>query len=339
MLYATYFGGNLTEDHVDGGTSRFDKRGVVYQAVCASCPDFIGGNNQDFPVTPNAPFTTNLSPRCSNAAFKIDFQITFLVDAKFDATPKIGCAPLTVNFTNKSKSGRGYRWDFGDSSKIDTTRNPVHTYTKPGKYLVKLTSIDSFSCNVSEMDSTIIEVLESPDAHFSYKLDICNNEINFYNESKNSSQVIWDFGDNSGIVLMQNPKHRYNQKGNYTITLIAKHPNTVCLDTFKLNLVLNSDSLQGIVVPNVFTPNNDGLNDCFMVDGVSKDCIKAHYFIYDRWGILVHQGNLPDECWNGKSFNIGEEMPEGVYYYLLSIESLENKFEKIQTNGVIHLLR
>jgi hypothetical protein len=38
ILYATYFGGNQSGDHVDGGTSRFDKRGIIYQSVCSSCP-------------------------------------------------------------------------------------------------------------------------------------------------------------------------------------------------------------------------------------------------------------------------------------------------------------
>ncbi len=74
LLYGTYFGGSETNDHVDGGTSRFDKKGVIYQSVCASCPD----NNwdhaiSDFPTTPGAYAEKNISPRCSNAAFKIAF--------------------------------------------------------------------------------------------------------------------------------------------------------------------------------------------------------------------------------------------------------------------------
>lgn len=55
LLYATYFGGTQTADHVDGGTSRFDKRGVIYQSVCSSCP--MGnqvGPISDFPTTKGA---------------------------------------------------------------------------------------------------------------------------------------------------------------------------------------------------------------------------------------------------------------------------------------------
>lgn len=74
LEYATFFGENGTRgEHVDGGTSRFDKRGVVYQAVCASC-----GGGQGFPSPSGAGYysTTNGSFNCNNAAFKIDFQAT-----------------------------------------------------------------------------------------------------------------------------------------------------------------------------------------------------------------------------------------------------------------------
>lgn len=69
FLYGTYFGGNLTEEHVDGGTSRFDTKGVVYQSVCSDC-----NSQHTFPTTSGARFPTNPSPRCSNALFKIDFE-------------------------------------------------------------------------------------------------------------------------------------------------------------------------------------------------------------------------------------------------------------------------
>lgn len=74
LVYGTYFGGYRTHDHVDGGTSRFDKKGVIYQSVCASCPDNdIESRISDFPTTDGAFAETNSSPRCSNAAFKIAF--------------------------------------------------------------------------------------------------------------------------------------------------------------------------------------------------------------------------------------------------------------------------
>jgi hypothetical protein len=85
LLYGSYFGGAASWEHVDGGTSRFDKNGVLYQSVCAGC-----GGNDDFPVTPGAwPYTSpdytpfisgsystgiNMSANCNNGTFKFDFQ-------------------------------------------------------------------------------------------------------------------------------------------------------------------------------------------------------------------------------------------------------------------------
>ncbi|HYG50180.1 MAG TPA: hypothetical protein VD905_04715, partial [Flavobacteriales bacterium] len=75
LLYSTYFGGNESQEHVDGGTSRFDKFGIVYQSVCAGC-----GNNDDFPTTPGAWSSTNNSSNCNNGLFKFDFEIAPVAD-------------------------------------------------------------------------------------------------------------------------------------------------------------------------------------------------------------------------------------------------------------------
>ncbi|UOG74437.1 gliding motility-associated C-terminal domain-containing protein [Hymenobacter tibetensis] len=70
--YATFYGERGGDEHVDGGTSRFDKKGVVYQSVCGGC-----GGTSGFPVPPGAnTFSTrNNNSNCNNAAFKIDFGI------------------------------------------------------------------------------------------------------------------------------------------------------------------------------------------------------------------------------------------------------------------------
>ena len=76
LLYATYFGGTVKKpngevmaEHVDGGTSRFDYEGKVYQSVCAGC-----GGSSAFPTTPGAFSRVNKSTNCNNALFKIDFE-------------------------------------------------------------------------------------------------------------------------------------------------------------------------------------------------------------------------------------------------------------------------
>ena len=62
LIYGSFLGGSQSAEHVDGGTSRFDKNGTVYQAVCAGC-----GGNSDFPTTPGAWSSTNDSFNCNMA--------------------------------------------------------------------------------------------------------------------------------------------------------------------------------------------------------------------------------------------------------------------------------
>ncbi|WP_157540928.1 DUF7948 domain-containing protein [Hymenobacter aerophilus] len=73
LEYATFYGeAGGRGEHVDGGTSRFSKKGIVYQAVCGGC-----GGTQNFPVPPgaNSYTTRNASSNCNNAAFAINFEI------------------------------------------------------------------------------------------------------------------------------------------------------------------------------------------------------------------------------------------------------------------------
>lgn len=338
LLYATYYGGDKTEDHVDGGTSRFDKRGVVYQSVCSSCPD-PNQHFNDFPVTSNAPFKTNLSPRCSNASFKIDFQINFDVDAEFIANPKTGCEPLTVTFTNKSKKARKYLWDFGDGN-TDTVRSPVHTYSSKGKYKVKLTCIDSFSCNIFESDSTIIEVKEMPKADFEFESVECSREFKFKNKSENYADPEWDFGDTTPIVKEENPTHTFIENGNYKVLLKVTHPSSGCVDTQSVYIVMDDSRLYNIKIPNVFTPNNDSKNDCYTVGGIIPGCDEIDLYVYDRWGVKVYEGTIPGDCWDGYLYNNGTPLPDGTYYYIMTIRSKQPQQSGTKTvSGTIRLIR
>jgi len=150
LLYGSYFGGNVSFDHVDGGTSRFDKRGIVYQSVCASC----GGFN-DFPTTPGAWSTTNQSQtpirNCNNAVFKFDLaslQADFTTNTpEFDHPGKInGCFPLDLVFLNRSLGGENFEWDFGEGTTSTEEDSIYITYEVPGTYDVSLKASDINTC-------------------------------------------------------------------------------------------------------------------------------------------------------------------------------------------------
>lgn len=150
LLYGTYYGGNLSQEHVDGGTSRFDPNGIVYQSVCAGCQ-----NNDDFPCTPGAWSCDNLSTGCNNGVFKFDFEIKPVADFTVDVLS--GCAPLTVSFTNSSLNNTNYLWDFGNGDTTSIQPSPVRTYTDTGTFYVYLAIEDSI-CALVDTALQIITV-------------------------------------------------------------------------------------------------------------------------------------------------------------------------------------
>lgn len=338
LVHATYFGGSITSDHVDGGTSRFDKNGVVYQSVCSSCPNnWSQSYLSDFPVTSDAVFTQNFSKRCSNAAFKIDFQVTYHIDADFEANPMNGCSPLKVDFTNKSNGGTNYQWDFGDG-KTDTSTNPSHVFDKTGTYNVKLQILDSNSCNHTDTAFASIEVLTGPHPEFEYDLSFCTLEANFTNKTKGKYTLLsWDFGD-STQSQEENPSHQYQRGGKFKAVLTLENPDNGCIDSVDTTLVFADFPISNLQIPNVFTPNDDGVNDCYTILGITEECDKSKIFIYNRWGDLIYEGKLDGQsCWNGRVYNQGEELPAGMYLYIIISEHEIGRTSK--TNGVIHLIR
>jgi len=148
LSYATYFGGGTSNEHVDGGTSRFDKDGTVYQAMCAGC-----GGNSDMPTTTNAWSTTNDSFNCNLGLFKFELgELEVGIDV---ATEGVLCDGLDVEFENTSTLGYEYLWTFDDNS-TSAEYEPTHTFPSPGSYTVILTVTDPAGC--LEPVNTEIEV-------------------------------------------------------------------------------------------------------------------------------------------------------------------------------------
>ncbi len=153
LTFASFFGGNTSGEHVDGGTSRFDRTGKIYQAVCAGC-----GNNDDFPFFPDTALSaTNNSPNCNLGVAKIDFDLP-LVFAGFEVEPV--CLPNPVVFENTSSSFGGnnstYEWTF-PGGETTTIENPEFFFDAPGVYEVRLIIDDFLACNLAD---TVIKTVE-----------------------------------------------------------------------------------------------------------------------------------------------------------------------------------
>lgn len=222
LLYGTYFGGKASQEHVDGGTSRFDKKGVVYQSVCAGC-----GSNDDFPVYPsnawpNTGTDVNHSDNCNNGTFKLNFKVPGPL-TNFTYERKDSCAPIVVQFKNESPSPK-YLWDFGNNDTTSKIKNPIKTYTIPGTYPVKLYVFNALNCYTWDTVQKNINVYESITANFDFTAVPCTREITF-TDSSHLAPVSWDwnFGDGTTASIQNPPNHIFGNQNAYNVTLIVKN--------------------------------------------------------------------------------------------------------------------
>nr|WP_155398204.1 PKD domain-containing protein [Methanosarcina barkeri] len=142
--------------------------------------------------------------------------------ASFYASPKSGKTPLKVKFTDKS-TGKliKWKWNFGDG-KSSTAQNPIHKYSKAGKYTVKLTVTNAAGSNTVTKSKYII-VTAKPVASFyaSPKSGKTPLKVKFTDKSTgNPTKWKWNFGDGKSSTA-QNPTHKYSKAGKYTVKLMA----------------------------------------------------------------------------------------------------------------------
>lgn len=244
LLYGSFFGQNGGEgEHVDGGTSRFDEQGVIYQAICANC----GGNNgvtRPFPTSPNAWSPNNGSSGCNLAVVKLQFNfigVSAGPKAYFEGVPDtMGCVPFTVTFRDTVRNAKTYEWDFDGaepSDLITTNFEVTHTFTAVGNYRVRLIAVDSNTCNIRDTQYVNIRVRDD-EALLNFdrrKVGDCNSlTFEFINTSTpppgkpfKANSFVWNMGDGSPEVT-RGPEtftHTFPAPGPYNVRLMLVDTN------------------------------------------------------------------------------------------------------------------
>lgn len=155
------------------------------------------------------------------------------------------------------------------------------------------------------------------------------NFVAFINQSTGSSSFYWTFGDGTNSYLPA-PQHQYNIPGVYTVYLITADGNG-CQDTATETV----DVIEvPIYIPNVFTPNEDGVNDVFHVKAADMQTYVIH--IYNRWGRQVFESSSPNIDWSGRSSS-GVMEEDGTYYYLITATDYSGN--KYNLKGFVQLIR
>lgn len=279
---------------------------------------------------------TNPGTPCSDTATQevVYKRDQHLLEAGFLLDDTLACTPAIIRAARTGVNGKHFYWFLNDTP-AGSDSLFTDTLQAAGSYSLKLVAIDSSSCLLADTFEKRINVSLFTRAAFSIERDSCSLDVQFVNLSEdNGNTFTWYFGDGDSSSL-RNPGHRYRETGTYTIRLVYG-AGTHCADTAGHTHYIDGDSSQEVIIPNVFTPNGDGLNDCFRVTGVSEKCDEFRIIVYNRWGLEVYRDTNGQNCWNGKDQH-GSDLPQGVYYYIMLINKRDGY--KLNDRGTITLIR
>ena len=228
---------------------------------------------------------------------------------------------VQVNVTG-GKSGFNYLWN------NSLPNGPGPFVVAPGSSTYYVCTVTD-GCNNSVTDS--MQVFTAPVPVASFKATPNNvlggQFVVFVNTSTGATSYIWNLG-NGDTAMVPEPYYEYNIPGTYIATLVASNQYG-CRDTASDTVHVTG----GIYVPNVFTPNGDGINDVFHVTAGGMKTYDIE--IFNRWGQLVFEANAPDIDWTGRSQS-GVMESDGTYYYIIKATDYTNK--QYNLDGYLQLI-
>ncbi len=321
LNYATFYGGNGAGEHVDGGTSRFSPQGVVYEAVCAGC-----GGTSLFPSTSGVYSVNNQADNCNAAVFKMEF-LQNVVQANIENTyiDTVLCGPGEFEFHNKSSNANAFLWYFGDGdSLITNSANSVfHTYDSAGIYTLTLIGSNNGICFEKPVDTAIytIEINMPPPIDAGEDTTIEQCEVLQLNACCGISYS-WSPGTFLTDSTVANPIITVDIADTFYVT-ITDSLGCEYIDSMSINVIEIEP-----YIPNIFTPNGDGLNNLMVIDGF---CRNIQLDVYNRWGRRVYRSESYQNDFDGL------DLPDGMYYYYILKEDDRGVNEEF--NGWVKISR
>ncbi|MBS1638225.1 MAG: gliding motility-associated C-terminal domain-containing protein [Bacteroidetes bacterium] len=234
----------------------------------------------------------------------------------------IPCSTNSLSLSgNSNVGGTTYTWTSGPTSQ-------TYNVSAAGNYTVTGTSpVNGCTATATYAVSheTITASFTANPTHGLMPLD-----VNFINNSNNALSYLWDF-DNGSTSTSTNPSTNYPVQGTYTVVLTATNGYCVDMDT----VVITVDLVSFLTIPNVFTPNGDGVNDVFKLGTVNMG--EIHMIVYDRWGLKMFEatenGNMN---WDGKNKG-GNTVSDGTYFYVIKATGLDA--QKYDLKGTINVFK
>lgn len=254
-------------------------------------------------------------------------QITFVADTT------TGCSSLEVTFNYYDASLVDtvvtVDWDFGNGQTATGKESQTVLYASDGIYTVSIT----INNNTTITRQAYIRVYPFPDATFvwSDSVELGSYAVVFASVPQDPDSIPYQYqwiledgtlGDTRLLV------HSFQAEGQYRAALIVSNQ-TGCADS-SMRLVEVFDVLD---CANVFSPNNDGMNDYFVIN--SNGVTIYNLQVFSRSGVKVFQAEAPVIMWDGRNQS-GQELLPGTYYYIVKPVQGTSRFEK---TGFVELYR
>jgi gliding motility-associated-like protein len=236
------------------------------------------------------------------------------------------CSQDSVNLL--ASGGDTYFWS--PATGISDPASPAPRVSPPAtmNYTVMITES---VCGESATLQTRVNVLPLPVVRAGRSNDIdCS-----YGESRLSASgartYSWTPATTLNNPAVHNPVATPQISTVYTVTGFDREG---CKGTDTVIVKVSEDNKGDYLLPNAFTPNNDGLNDCFGIKfwGIVDD---IEFSVFDRWGVRVFYSKDPRACWDGTYK--GEKQPGGVYVYM--VKASTNCQKAVFRKGTFVLVR
>ncbi|GGH71053.1 gliding motility-associated-like protein [Filimonas zeae] len=242
-------------------------------------------------------------------------------EAAFTVAPETVCAGTDNRFTDASTAPGStvsrWSWVFGDGD-VAAVRNPVKRYAAPGNYTVGLLVTSMQGC-VSGVKEKVVTVYVQPvvDAGPSFTVNE-GTPVTFQPVTNDSVRVTFEWSPatelNNAAVLR--PLYIAREDNTFTITATAREGGCSASDFTTVKV------LRPVIVPNVFSPNGDGIHDTWDITNLDR-YTGCSVTVFNRYGQQVFTSAGYAVRWNGTSN--GKVLPAGTYYYVIDFKNGHSK--------------
>ncbi len=263
--------------------------------------------------------TTNLSCASTATATSAVYALSVIPkpDPLIATTDTSICIPgsVSVNTKNTASSGSVFQW-FKNGTPLPGATGKSYTVssTVPGTDVYMFEESNNACASVSTNKITVTGItppVVSAGADFSASK---NTTVTLQGNVSNGADFIWKPATGLSDPHMLNPTTVISTTVSYT--LFATDATGLCPAENTVTITVES----AVKIPNVLTPNGDGLNDNWNIEHL-QDYPFAVCTVYNRWGNIVWKNSNNTTLWNGTNYRNGDPLPEGTYFYIIDLKS------------------